>query len=282
LPGRRSKYLSPATIRRVNVVIRSSLGQAVKWGWLPSNPAAAASPPKVVAPTILAPPADGVARLLADVETGEPEFYAYLRVAVSTGARRSQMCALQWRDVDLASGAVTFARGVVDGPDGIVVKGTKTNRVYRVTLDAETLEALVEYRGRMEERAALFDVALGAQAFAFSYEPDGSAPWRPDGVTHRWDRYRKRAGLAEVRLHDLRHFMATTMLGAGVPVSIVAGRLGHARAATTLNVYSHFVESGDKVAAETLAAIMADASKKGRVERIEPGPDTGRGKSGRH
>jgi integrase len=114
LPGRRSKYVSPATIRRVNVVIRSSLGQAVKWGWLPSNPAAAASPPKVVAPTVLAPPADGVARLLADVETEEPEFHAYLRLAVSTGARRSQMCALQWRDADLAGGAVTFARGVVE------------------------------------------------------------------------------------------------------------------------------------------------------------------------
>lgn len=52
-------------------------------------------------------------------------------------------------------------------------------------------------------------------------------------------------GLPGVRLHDIRHFMATTMLADGVPVSIVSGLLGHERAATTLNVYSHFVEAGE-------------------------------------
>jgi integrase len=45
-----------------------------------------------------------------------------------------------------------------------------------------------------------------------------------------------------------------------VPVSVVAGRLGHARPATTLNVYSHFVDAGDKVAADVLAKIVDEAS----------------------
>jgi integrase len=79
-------------------------------------------------------------------------------------------------------------------------------------------------------------------------------------VTSRWMKWRKKAGLDGVRLHDLRHFMATTMLAAGVPVSVVAGRLGHARPATTLNVYSHFVDAGDKVAADVLAKIIGEAS----------------------
>jgi integrase len=73
-------------------------------------------------------------------------------------------------------------------------------------------------------------------------------------------KWRKKAGLDGVRLHDLRHFMATTMLAAGVPVSVVAGRLGHARPATTLNVYSHFLDAGDKVAADVPAKIMGEAS----------------------
>lgn len=59
-----------------------------------------------------------------------------------------------------------------------------------------------------------------------------------------------------MRLHDLRHFMATTMLTAGVPVSVVAGTLGHARSATTLNIYSHFVDSGDQAAADLLADLV--------------------------
>src|SRR5215468_8488910 len=59
------------------------------------------------------------------------------------------------------------------------------------------------------------------------------------------------------RLHDLRHFMATQMLAAGVPIVTVSQRLSHARASTTLNVYAHSVPGGDRQAAETLAAILA-------------------------
>jgi integrase len=58
------------------------------------------------------------------------------------------------------------------------------------------------------------------------------------------------------RLHDLRHFMATEMLAAGVPIATVSQRLSHARASTTLNVYAHAIPGGDQDAAETLAGIL--------------------------
>ena len=60
-------------------------------------------------------------------------------------------------------------------------------------------------------------------------------------------------GLPNVRLHDLRHYVATRLLAAGVDVRTVAGRLGHRNAATTLNVYSHFVPEADRQAADVLA-----------------------------
>ena len=86
--------------------------------------------------------------------------------------------------------------------------------------------------------------------------PPGTRPWRPNLVTKRLIRARRDAGLAHVRLHDLRHFMATQMLAAGVPIATVSQRLSHARASTTLNVYAHAVPSGDRDAAETLATIL--------------------------
>lgn len=260
LPGRKAEFMSPAAIRRVHVVLHAALAQAVKWGWIPVNPADAASPPRIVQPNLAPPAPAGVALLLADVASDDPDLYVYLRLAVSTGARRSQLCGLQWRDVELSSGGVTFARAVVDGPEGIVVKGTKTNRTYRVTLDASTLTVLQAHRERMAERAQFCGVTLRRDGYVFSYAPDAAAPWRPDVTSHRWRRARDRVGLDGVRLHDLRHFMATTMLTAGVPVSVVAGRLGHARPATTLNVYSHFVDTGDKVAADVLQQIMDDVN----------------------
>ena len=59
-----------------------------------------------------------------------------------------------------------------------------------------------------------------------------------------------------VRLHDLRHLHATQLLAAGVPVRTVSGRLGHANAATTLNVYAHFLEASDRQAADVIAGLL--------------------------
>ena len=66
-------------------------------------------------------------------------------------------------------------------------------------------------------------------------------------------------GISNVRLHDLRHFAATQMLVAGVPVKTVSGRLGHANAATTLNVYAHFLETSDAEAANVLSDLLSEA-----------------------
>jgi integrase len=62
-----------------------------------------------------------------------------------------------------------------------------------------------------------------------------------------------------IRLHDLRHYVATRLLTAGVDVRTVAGRLGHRNPSTTLNVYSHFVPESDQQAAEVLGRIFGDA-----------------------
>ncbi len=66
----------------------------------------------------------------------------------------------------------------------------------------------------------------------------------------------KKAGLSGIRLHDLRHMHATQLLAAGVPVRTVSGRLGHANAATTLNVYAHFLDASDRDAADTIGKLL--------------------------
>jgi integrase len=71
----------------------------------------------------------------------------------------------------------------------------------------------------------------------------------------------KRAGVGKVPLHSLRHFAATRMLAAGVPVRTVAGRLGHADAATTLNVYGHWIEASDQAAATVLGDLLGNGDK---------------------
>ena len=91
----------------------------------------------------------------------------------------------------------------------------------------------------------------------FTADADGGAPWLPNRVTKTFIGHRRRAGVGEFRLHDLRHFMATQMLAHGVAVVTVAQRLGHARASTTLNVYGHCVPGADREAADYIAGLLA-------------------------
>jgi integrase len=90
----------------------------------------------------------------------------------------------------------------------------------------------------------------------FSDSPDGRLPWRPGRVSLAFGRLCEQNEITGVRLHDFRHFAASRLLGAGIPVKTVAGRLGHANAATTLNVYAHFLDSSDAKAAQVLSALL--------------------------
>jgi integrase len=105
---------------------------------------------------------------------------------------------------------------------------------------------------------------LDDNGFVFSDDVVGSQPWRPDGVTASFVRLRDKVGLSSVRLHDFRHFAATQLLAAGVPVRTVSGRLGHANPATTLNVYAAWLQESDQVAATVLSDLLVVRRKEKR------------------
>jgi len=73
---------------------------------------------------------------------------------------------------------------------------------------------------------------MTADGFVFS-DDQGVTAWKPNRVTKTFLRHRRAAELRPFRLHDLRHFMATEMLEAGVPIATVSRRLDHRRVSTT-------------------------------------------------
>jgi len=154
---------------------------------------------------------------------------------------------------------VWISRGIVLGDDGLVEKDTKTHAARRVSLDRTTVAAMTAHRARAEERARLCEHELDRRAFVFSNEVDGSGCWYPDSVSRAFARLCRKAGIKGVRMHDLRHYVATRLLSEGVDVRTVAGRLGHRNASTTLNVYSHFLPEADREAADLLGRIFDDA-----------------------
>jgi integrase len=255
--GSKGQPLSPASVRQVHAILRTSLNQAVKWGWLASNPVLKATPPRIRRPEIVPPEPADVLRLIAEADIVDPDLGAFLRTSCATGARRGELCALRWRDVDLKGRRVVIAHNLVEGKDGeLVEKDTKTHAARRIALDDTTVEVLREHKKRMEVRAKACGATIGPDCYAFTRSVDGIKPWVPNEVTKVFIQLRDRVGLTGVRLHDLRHFAATRLLAAGVPVRTVSGRLGHANAATTLGVYAHFVEESDREAADALGAVL--------------------------
>ena len=139
---------------------------------------------------------------------------------------------------------------------GTVVKETKTHAARRIAVDSETLDALDRRRERARQLAVACRLAFKPDGYVFTSDPDGSRPLHPDTITGGFQRLCQRAGLDGIRLHDLRHLHATQLLAAGVPVRTVSGRLGHANAATTLNVYAHFLEASDRQAADVIGGLL--------------------------
>ncbi len=250
------KPLAASTVRKYHAVLRSSLQQGVRWEWLAVNPVALAQPPRGKRKEPTPPTPEELSKLLGRSEAEEPDFYVYLRVAACLGARRGEMCGLRWTDFRDEFTVVELQTAVVISSEGVVVKETKTDRLRRVAIDASTADVLASHRSAMEERARVCGVALARDAFLFSYEADGSKPWRPDSVTRRFNSLRDGLDLGHVRLHDLRHYVATRLIANGVDIRTVATRLGHASPTTTLNTYSHFVTEADRDAAELLAGLL--------------------------
>ena len=257
--GRSRGPYAPATIRRVHGIVRRALTQGVRWGWITHNPAVDASPPRVPRREMKPPDPDQVVRLFRLATESDPELATFIMLAASSGARRGELLALRWNDIDLDRGSLSIERGIVL-VDGILIEqGTKTHQSRRISLDAGTVSALNAHRLRLTARAQEAGATVTSESFVFSNSVDGSSPWHPDSTTRAFRKICEGAGVSDVRLHDLRHYVATRLLTAGVDVRTVAGRLGHRNPSTTLNVYSHFVPESDQEAADALGRIFQDA-----------------------
>lgn len=250
--------LAPATVRQTHAIIRSALNQGVKWEWIPQNVAMKATPPKQREAVTTAPTLVDVATLIERARQSRyPELGLLLHLGVVTGARRGELCGLRWSDLDLATDELVIARSVYATKDGTVVtKTTKTHQARRIALDRATVEALTEHHESLTYRARQCGAQLDTEAFIFTADVVGIEAWKPNRVTLAFRRLCAESGITGVRFHDLRHFAATHLLSAGVDVRTVSGRLGHANASTTLDIYSHFVNASDKHAATILGALV--------------------------
>ena len=235
--------------QKVHRLLSAAFNRAVRYGWVTANPCIQATKPKVPSTEIEPPPPEWVRKIIAAAEGVNDDLAVCLRLAAATGARRGELVALKWSD--FGGGRLTVRRSLVESEGRLIERRTKTGtKGHRtIAVDADTLEAIEALRVRQAWLAGEHE--LPDPVYVFSFDA-GVSPWRPDYLSLAFGRLSGR----EFRLHDLRHYHATQLIAAGVPVTTVSKRLGHTSSSVTLNTYGHWLPEQDREAADIMARLL--------------------------
>lgn len=264
--------LSASSIRSLHWVLNSALKSAVRWRWIATNPLDVVEPPAAPTPNPRPPSAAEAGRILEEASK-DPDWGAFVWTAMTTGARRGELCALWREDLDLDAKVLHVAHSMKLIDKRWVRLDTKSHQQRRIALDDDTVEILREHLARADAVAEHLGIEIGANGYLFTLSPDASAAMNPDTVTQRYDRMAKRLGI-DTTFHKLRHYSATELIAAGVDVRTVAGRLGHGGGGTTtLKVYAAWVSEADQRAAKALAHRLPRSSIVPSVDIATVPPD---------
>ena len=265
----------PSTVRAYHRGLSAALGQAVRWRMIPENPATLASPPSVPRRASTMPTLAQIGQLIG-AANDKPVLMAAITVGALTGLRRGELCGLQWGDVDWERGLLVVRRAIKRGLGSSLVAGPPKGGKQRIlALDAATVTVLEAHRARAEEWARQTSKHLGSQSYVFAREPDGKRPMAPTSLTEQFHALALKVGCPWVRLHDLRHAVASHLLAQGYDVTTVAGRLGHSTPNVTLSVYAQVLEERDRQAAGVMSRLLGLGSE-ARVVDDEPPPNVHR------
>lgn len=148
--------------------------------------------------------------------------YPYVYLAIYTGARRGELCALTWDDIDVEKGTVSINKSINEHLD---IEVPKTTNAYRVNvIPKDVMAKLLPFKDSKCNK--VFHTCTGEYI-------------KPSNIARAFRNILKFGSLPHIRLHELRHTLATLSLQAGVPIPDVSKQLGHASISTTLNFYSH-------------------------------------------
>lgn len=173
-----------------------------------------------------------------------------------TGARRGELLALRWANVDLASGTLRVVESATFADGQRYIRLPKNKEGRHVPLDRRTVMVLRTHHARQAgQRLSMGERWINSD-LVFCYG-DGS-PLAPDSPYSAMRSAMAKANVPKIRLHDLRHLHATWLLEDGEPLHVVAQRLGHRDPMVTATIYAHVTQKQSAGAAETYASRLAD------------------------
>jgi integrase len=235
----KSGPLAPQSRRFIHRVLSAAVGRAVELQLIARNPARTLRKrlPKIERHEMATLTAEQSAQLL-DAIRSTPLYWPVM-IALATGARRGEILALRWRNVDLDRGTARIIESLERTTAGLRFKPPKSGRARVVTLPAFAIEELRRLKRGQAESLLLLGVRQTGDTLVCA-QPDAS-PISPNVLTNYFGRVARRLSVP-IHFHSLRHTHATQLLLAGVHPKVAQERLGHSTVAMTLDIYSHVTE----------------------------------------
>jgi len=197
----------------------------------------------------------------------EPKQYPLFLCALHTGMRSGELAGLQWPDIDWHGKFLEVRRAINRLGEVSSVK-TKMGR-RRVDLSDDLLEALSNLRRQMQEEAMRKGKNEIPKWVFANYR--GSFLDMNNVKRHHFKRTLRKAGLRDIRFHDLRHTFASQLLCNGANILYVSQQLGHANPQITMKIYSHWIPNDNQREAmnrlPSLNRRLSDVSDNSKTEK---------------
>jgi len=261
--GKACEKLSSRTVHHHHRVLFQSLKYAVRQGYLGRNTAELVDPPSPRKKAMRTLTPFEVEALLERAQ--ESYYYPVIYTAVSTGLRQAELLGLRWRDIDLELLSISVSQVLYKRRGICQFKEPKTAHSRRlVAMTPKLALYLRDYRAERESLYWQLGKPLAIDDLVFT-SVEGK-PLDPCVLTHNFGRICKKAGLENVRFHDLRHTFASLMLLRGAKPKVISEALGHSSVAFTMDVYSHIIEGMQSDAMALLDEVLP-AGKNGGFQK---------------
>jgi integrase len=255
--------LSSASILHIYRVLHDIFKRAVEWKIIKENPVSHVKRPKIIQQKeIQVYSEEEVTQLLSALENELTHWRIMVVLALTTGMRRGELLALEWKHVDLDSGIIQVKQSMSCLNGKAVIKAPKTKKsIRKVSIPSSLIPDLKEYYLQCrKEKLKIGDLWEGDERF-FIFSSENGKPFYYTVPTTWLRRFFQRTGLRPIRFHDLCHTAATLLINQGVHAKIIAERLGHADIRTTMNIYGHALQTADQTAANKLDTLFLSTKK---------------------
>jgi len=230
--------LSEHYIITLHSILSRSLNDAIKLGYLKTNPATVIGKPKLNTNiTYNIWTLDDCKKFLTHAENSS--YFIVFLLAIYTGMRRGEILGLKWDDIDFDTKKIYLRRNLYyENKENFQLKEVKTkSSIRQIVLDDYVINHLKKHKQVTDEKKLLNKDYFRDYNLVCSC--DDGTPFQPQNVGANFRKITKQIGLKPIRFHDLRHSHATNLLKLGVNPKVIQERLGHKSIQITLDIYSH-------------------------------------------